>query len=163
MVYRHPWWPPWAKVPGSLVVRLCPRHPGLVAVHPVGTLRDRPGAAMWRRGVCGGYGRGTSARSMIRSQEPSGWRRRTCTRTPVLSAERVEVSARSSNLTVGSEISTANFTPRIDYVLDNWSDLILAADVSVDPGAHNAHVSAFAPDRRMPTEAAPNGGSSRAP
>jgi hypothetical protein len=37
---------------------------------------------------------------MIRSQEPSGWRRSTCTRTPVLSAERVEVSARSSNLTV---------------------------------------------------------------
>jgi len=31
---------------------------------------------------------------MIRSQEPSGWRRSTCTRIPVLSAERVEISAR---------------------------------------------------------------------
>jgi hypothetical protein len=41
---------------------------------------------------------------MIRSQEPPGWRRGTCTRTPVLSAERVEVSARSSNRTVGSGV-----------------------------------------------------------
>ena len=39
---------------------------------------------------------------MIRSQEPPGWRRGTWTRTPVLPAERVEVSARSSNRTVGS-------------------------------------------------------------
>jgi hypothetical protein len=58
-----------------------------------------------------GYGWGTSGRSMIRSQEPTGWRRSTWTRTPVLSAERVEVSARSSNLTVGSGVSIANFTP----------------------------------------------------
>jgi hypothetical protein len=45
---------------------------------------------------------------MIRSQEPSGWQRSTWTRTPVLSAERVEVSARSSNLTVCSGVSSAN-------------------------------------------------------
>jgi DNA-binding PadR family transcriptional regulator len=60
-----------------------------------------------------GYGCGTSGRSMIRSQEPSGWRRRTWTRTPVLSAERVEVRARSSNLTVGSGVSIPNFTPAL--------------------------------------------------
>lgn len=53
----------------------------------------------------------TSGRSMMRSQEPSGWRRRTCTRTPVLSAEQVEVSARFSNLTVGNGVSIVNFTP----------------------------------------------------
>jgi hypothetical protein len=48
---------------------------------------------------------------MIRSHEPSGWRRSTGTRTPVLSAERVEVSARSSNQTVGSGVSMPNRTP----------------------------------------------------
>ena len=57
------------------------------------------------------YGCGTSGRSMIRSQEPSGWRRRIWTRTPVSSVERVEVSARSSNRTVGSGVSIANFAP----------------------------------------------------
>jgi hypothetical protein len=40
-----------------------------------------------------------------------GLARGTCTRTPVLSAERVEVSARSSNRTVGSGVSTANVAP----------------------------------------------------
>ena len=52
------------------------------------------------------YACGTSGRSMMRIQEPSGCRRRTWTLTPVLSAERVEVSARSSNLTVGSGLDS---------------------------------------------------------
>ena len=55
---------------------------------------------------------------MIRSQEPSGWRRSTCTRTPVLSAERVEVSAaRSSNLTVGSGVLDSELHPCIGHLL----------------------------------------------
>jgi hypothetical protein len=48
---------------------------------------------------------------MIRSQEPPGWRRGTWTRTTVLPAGRVEVSARSSKRTVGSGVPTANVAP----------------------------------------------------
>jgi hypothetical protein len=63
------------------------------------------------------YGCGTSGRSMIRSQEPSGWRRRTWTRTPVLSAERVEVGAGSSNRTVGQWSFDSEPRPRVDHLL----------------------------------------------
>jgi hypothetical protein len=93
---------------GGYALALATGH-GYAAASPC---YHEPSAVGWRPDRRGHHqGWGTSGRSMIRSQEPSGWRRSTCTRIPVLSAERVEVSARFSNLTVGSGVSTANFTP----------------------------------------------------
>lgn len=58
---------------------------------------------------------------MIRSQEPSGCRRNTCTRTPVLSADRVEVSARFSNRRVGRGASK----PKVDFTVPVFADFLL--------------------------------------
>src|SRR5262249_39852926 len=81
-----------------------------------GPRRDDPGCRLgpsselaYLIGV--GSGRIAAVTERHRSQEPSAWQRSTWTRTPVLSAERVEVSAGSSNLAVGRGISSANFTP----------------------------------------------------
>jgi adenylate kinase family enzyme len=75
---------------------------------------------------------------MIRSHEPSGWRRSTCTRTPVLSAERVEVSARSSNQTRADDTPQAVQARLWDYhaktrpVLEMFGakDVVVAVDAA---------------------------------
>ena len=85
-----------ATRPGAFCPPSC-SPPARVKWNPLATQAGRGRAACPLR-----LGLVTSGRSMIRSHEPSGWRRSTCTRTPVLSAERVDVSARSSNRTVGS-------------------------------------------------------------
>jgi hypothetical protein len=70
------------------------------------------GSEVWDSSLWGRYllGLATSGRSITLSQEPSGCLRTNYTRTPVLSAERVEVSAKFSNSTVGNGVSRPNLT-----------------------------------------------------